>query len=558
MDYAMTEDDIRSEEDDDERLEELYNDGKAEFKADSESHHFDGLFSLESAMQKKTVWGFKATKRLLKSAIEQSNLEAISARYRQLMSYENVVTSNDFDGCVIKVVNVLTSLSKTGILDALFSISMADEILTNVSARTAIKLAQPLVRLQPSERTLGCLADLQRRLQRSSEVSTMTKHRYLLELYVLEMELLWRTRRFENMDVVYGKALSMEDAVLASQRISSAHGFHGRYLLRCDRPVEALEYLVKAVKDETSIVDEHHTACVQSLALVAYTSADTSAHELLHRHSGRRDVAAIRRFAMAFLREEVDGLELVLEENDGTFDDVEIWRLLRHYETVLKRKLCMKTSPLPGDCWSDVLQFLTHPVWHELQSLCRKFDPVLASFLHHLHSDVRKALFERVTRLDWKTTLHSKSGREDKVVFMHCDLDDALLASAVMRDVVVVEIKAASAVTDEGIVRFCFGGDARQLVIREPLITHGLFARLVEEHLAAANDHEFTLTVTYASNAGNAVRRQITTASFQHLVEKGSSRSYEIPSRVALLTVKFAISVSDLDTMTVTRKRLNV
>lgn len=63
---------------------------------------------------------------------------------------------------------------------------------------------------------------------------------------------------------------------------------------------------------------------------------------------------------------------------------------------------------------------------------------------------------------------------------MNRDLDDAVLASAIMQDVVVVEIRAANAVTVDGVVRFCFGGDGRQLEIREPMITYGFFARLVE------------------------------------------------------------------------------
>ncbi|KAH7670006.1 hypothetical protein AAVH_42772, partial [Aphelenchoides avenae] len=48
-------------------------------------------------MQKKTIWGFKAAKRLLKNAIEQPDLEAITSRYRQLLSYENSVKANDFE-----------------------------------------------------------------------------------------------------------------------------------------------------------------------------------------------------------------------------------------------------------------------------------------------------------------------------------------------------------------------------------------------------------------------------------------------------------------------------
>lgn len=52
----------------------------------------------------------------------------------------------------------------------------------------------------------------------------MTKNQCLLELYVLELELFLRTERFENMDVVYCKAISMEDRVLGSQHVSAAHG----------------------------------------------------------------------------------------------------------------------------------------------------------------------------------------------------------------------------------------------------------------------------------------------------------------------------------------------
>ncbi|KAH7707194.1 Cop9 signalosome complex subunit [Aphelenchoides avenae] len=558
MDYVMAKD-SRSRVDCDERFEELYEEAKAGFKADSQSHRFDELFSLEHALQKKTVWGFKAAKRLLKNALVQPTLEAITARFRQLLPYANAVTSNDFDGCVIKVVNRLASLSKTEILRALFSISAADVPFTNAGARTAIKIAQAIVRLQPNASTLGCLSDLQHCLESVKDISTMTKNQCLLELYVLELELFLRTERFENMDVVYCKAISMEDRVLGSQHVSAAHGYYGRYLLRCDRAPNALEYLVKAVKDETSIADKHHTACVQSLALVAYTSADTSAHELLHRHSGRRDVAAIRRFAMAFLREEVDGLELVLEENDDTFEDREICRLLRRYETVLKRKRCLRTSPLPVESWADILPCLTHPIWHDLHMLCRKFDPVLAPLLHHLHSDVQKACFLRIAidgALHWEVTLHSRSHRTAKEVSCYHVLGDELLASAAMQDVVVVEICFANEVTDDGIVRFCFGRDGRQFEIRQPKISRNLFSRLVEEHSAATNDHEFTLTVAYPSHARSAIRRQITAAYLEYRVEQTDlTSSYEIPSGSTLLNVHIAYSMRDRDTMTVLRKR---
>ncbi|KAH7696128.1 hypothetical protein AAVH_36805, partial [Aphelenchoides avenae] len=58
--------------------------------------------------------------------------------------------------------------------------------------------------------------------------------------------------------------------------------------------------------------------------------------------------------------------------------------------------------------------------------------------------------------------------------------DDAVLASVALRDSVAVEIDDLNAITNEGIARFCFGGDGRQLEIHQPMITHCLFARLVE------------------------------------------------------------------------------
>ncbi|KAH7666497.1 hypothetical protein AAVH_43142, partial [Aphelenchoides avenae] len=307
--------------------------------------------------------------------------------------------------------------------------------LISASARTAIKLAQPLVRLQSNESTLGCLGDLQHRLEGTTDVPTMTKNRCLLELYVLEMELFWRMGRFENMDVVYYKALSTEDAVLGLHHMASAHGYYGRYLLRCDRPADALDYLAKAMKgyEMTSIADEHHTACVQSLALVAYTFNNHSAHEMLDGYGSRLDVAAIRRFATAFLSADVAVFEGILYGIEGTFDDYEIRRLLRHYETVLKRTLCLKTSPLPADCWSDILQCLTHPIWHELQTLCGKFEPILAPLLHHLHSDVQRARFEHPYSR-WHVTLYSKSSRQNKVVHYERCPSDVVLATDVMQD----------------------------------------------------------------------------------------------------------------------------
>ncbi|KAH7707193.1 PCI domain-containing protein [Aphelenchoides avenae] len=551
----QTEDDSHSVGDDDERLKELYEKAKAELKADALSHRLDELFSLESAVQKKTVWGFKAAKRLLKNALEQPDLETITAHYRQLMLYANAVTSNDFERCISKIVNLSANLSQTEVLRALFSVSSNDVTLTSVSARTAIKLAQSLVRLQSNGSTLGCLVDLQHRLEDTSDVPTMTKNRCLLELYVLEMELFWRIERFENMDAVYCKALSTEDAVIGLQQMTSAHGYYGRYLLRCDRPAEALEYLVKAVKDETSIADEHHTACVQSLALVAYTSNNHGAGEMLDGYGGRLDVAAIRRFAAAFFSSDVAALEQTLYEIEGTFEDREIRRLLRHYETVLKRKLYLKTSSLPSDCWADILQCLTHSTWHDLQTLCRKFDPILAPLLQHLHSDVQRTRFEH-SYSRWHVTLYSKSSRQNKVVHYERCPGDAVLANAAMQDVFVVEMRSANAVTDEGIVRFCFGRDGRRLEIRKPQITRRLFARLVEEHLSAANDHEFTLIVTFSSDSYSEIRRQSTAAHSQSREQKTDFSCYEFRSGTSVLTIELALSVRDLDTMTVVRRRL--
>ncbi|KAH7696127.1 hypothetical protein AAVH_36804, partial [Aphelenchoides avenae] len=120
--------------------------------------------------------------------------------------------------------------------------------------------------------------------------------------------------------------------------------YYGRYLLRCDRPTEALDCLSKAVSgyEATNSADEHHIACVQSLALVAYTLGNTNAVALLDGYGGRRDVAAIRRFAAAFTIADVAALEQTLDEIESTFEDREIRRLLRHYEILLKRKLCLR------------------------------------------------------------------------------------------------------------------------------------------------------------------------------------------------------------------------
>ncbi|KAH7706655.1 hypothetical protein AAVH_26112 [Aphelenchoides avenae] len=343
VDYDMSED-SRSEEDDVECLEELYNNAKAEPSSEAQLRRFDELFSVESAMQTKTVWGFNAAKRLLKNALEQPNVEAITTHYQRLLSYANTVATNDFERCMLKTVNRLASLSQTEILHALISISTGDMTFTTASTRTAIKVAQALIRLQPNEDTLGCLTDLQHCLEATNAVSKTTTNRCLSEVYALEMELLWCMGKFENMDVVYGKVRSMENSMLASHHLSSAHGYYGRYLLRRNRPADALECLAKAVKgyQVTSVADEHHIACVQSLAVIAYTSAISSADELLDEYGGRLDVAAIRRFGVAFLSADVAALERAFDEFEDTFKDREVRRLLRHCESALKRKLCLK------------------------------------------------------------------------------------------------------------------------------------------------------------------------------------------------------------------------
>ncbi|KAH7695306.1 hypothetical protein AAVH_37637, partial [Aphelenchoides avenae] len=75
------------------------------------------------------------------------------------------------------------------------------------------------------------------------------------------------------------------------------------------------------------------------------------------------------------------------------------------------------------------------------------------------------------------------------------------------------------------------------------------------EHLSAARDHEFTLTVTCPR--GSDLHRQTTTGFSQYCVEKTRSREhYEIPSSTARLTVNLAFDVRGLDTMTAIRKRL--
>ncbi|KAH7706653.1 hypothetical protein AAVH_26110, partial [Aphelenchoides avenae] len=125
MDYDMTEDSC-SEEDCDERLEEIYFYAKAEPSSEAQLRRFRDLLSLEAVMQRKTVWGFKTAKRLLKTAIEQADSDAIIARYGQLLSYANAVTTNDFERPVSKIVNLLASLSRTEILRALFFISITN------------------------------------------------------------------------------------------------------------------------------------------------------------------------------------------------------------------------------------------------------------------------------------------------------------------------------------------------------------------------------------------------------------------------------------------------
>lgn len=141
------------------------------------------------------------------------------------------------------------------------------------------------------------------------------------------------------------------------------------------------------------------------------------------------------------------------------------------------------TSPLPADCWTDILQFLTHPVWHELQSMSRKFVPILAPLLQHLHSDVQKATFKWLyddATPRWQITLQFRSGRVDKVLHYNLMPSDAMLATVAQHDTVTVEVNDVNVITNEGIVRFCFGGDGRRLKIHQPMITHLLFARLVE------------------------------------------------------------------------------
>ena len=68
--------------------------------------------------------GFKALKQMIKALIKIGKYDAFTKRYKQLLEYMNIVSRNDSEKAINKILGLVSNLSDRKLLDNIYTVTL--------------------------------------------------------------------------------------------------------------------------------------------------------------------------------------------------------------------------------------------------------------------------------------------------------------------------------------------------------------------------------------------------------------------------------------------------
>uniref|UniRef100_A0A7S1GVW3 PCI domain-containing protein n=2 Tax=Hemiselmis andersenii TaxID=464988 RepID=A0A7S1GVW3_HEMAN len=296
-------------------------------------------------MQKdKGEWGFKALKQTVKALFRQNRYQEMMDRYKELLNYLHVVTKNQSEKVMTKIVDFVSGSSDMDFLEKFYDTTLS-ALKESQNERLWFKTNMKLAKLWFDKREFHRLQKILRELHRSCMTDAgqddQKKGTQLLELYSLDIQMHTVKKDNKKLRGTYDKAMKVKSAIPHPLIMGVIHECGGKMHMQERDWASASKCLFDAFKNYDEAGNHKRIQCLKYLILgkmLSMEEANIFEAPEVKPYKNDPEITAMNDLMTAYQRNEISNFEKILNQNqqrimEDPFIRVYIQDLLKNIRT---------------------------------------------------------------------------------------------------------------------------------------------------------------------------------------------------------------------------------
>ncbi|EKX48103.1 hypothetical protein GUITHDRAFT_106181 [Guillardia theta CCMP2712] len=276
---------------------------------------------LDMQSDSKGEWGFKALKQMVKALFRQSRYDEMMKRYKELLVYLHVVTKNQSEKVMTKIVDFVSGSPDMDFLETFYDTTLTalkDSLNERLWFKTNMKLAKLWFDKHEFNRLQKILKELHRSCTTDAGQDDQKKGTQLLELYSLEIQMHTEKKDNKKLRSTYEQAMKVKSAIPHPLIMGVIHECGGKMHMQERDWASASKCLFDAFKNYDEAGNQKRIQCLKYLILGKMLSMeDANIFEAPEVKPYKQDpeITAMNDLMMAYQRDEIKNFENILSRN---------------------------------------------------------------------------------------------------------------------------------------------------------------------------------------------------------------------------------------------------
>eukprot|EP01080_Neovahlkampfia_damariscottae_P005013 gene5013-8611_t len=231
-------------------------------KAESDKEVSKILFEEIIAM-KTEKWSFKSLKQMIKLLINEKNYKEMIIKIDQLLEYSNIVTKNEFEKSILKILNFLKEKEiNFCLLEKIYKkILNVVNFNKRLSFKIKTQLGESYIELNDYKSLFKLIKELHHYNYQKGDIE-------YLEILALEIQYYTEKKNMKELKKLHEKATQIKGAISHPRIMGIIKECAGKILMKKKKWEKAIQSFFEAFKNFTEIGDKKNIICLKYLLIV--------------------------------------------------------------------------------------------------------------------------------------------------------------------------------------------------------------------------------------------------------------------------------------------------
>mmetsp|Transcript_44501 Transcript_44501/g.118759 ORF Transcript_44501/g.118759 Transcript_44501/m.118759 type:complete len:416 (-) Transcript_44501:12-1259(-) len=290
-------------------------DGKLQLALDG----FQKVLSMQG--ETKGEWGFKALKQMVKALFRQGRHSEMMERYKELLNYLHVVTKNQSEKVMTKIVDFVSVSTDMDLLEKFYDTTLAslkESQNERLWFKTNMKLAKLWFDKHEFHRLQRILKELHRSCTTDSGQDDQKKGTQLLELYSLEIQMHTEKKDTKKLRATYEQAMRVKSAIPHPLIMGVIHECGGKMHMQERDWAAASKCLFDAFKNYDEAGNHKRILCLKYLILgkmLSLEEANIFEAPEVKPYKQDPEITAMNDLMVAYQHDDIKAFEQILSRN---------------------------------------------------------------------------------------------------------------------------------------------------------------------------------------------------------------------------------------------------